>query len=290
MRRRVSALLLGATLLAVPVPARADSVPFDDPAAVGTITLCDTRGHVVTHGDVRVKPFVWRAVGSRPAPAPYNAKGRTAALFGYQPIQNVDPSQWNGEYLTASGSYTNAQRPMAPATAADPTLADYLADYPPKWNGLVQLRLFLGVPQQPILTATYDAAVIRIDGNSWTLVSGGNSGCDSGTAKSAEMVLPSVAKLGTPAPDATTDVPTKAGNKAGSHTSTATKPASSVVSTDSAQGGPSAGDVTGSPTAAVEKAEGAGGSSVIWIVLACVAAAAAGAAGWWRLRSRAGHR
>jgi hypothetical protein len=182
--------------------ASASSVPFTDPNAQGTITLCDSSGTALTHGSIYGKPFAWRAVGSQQAPKGYTIAGRTATLQAFQPIDQVDPLNWNGDYLTASARYTNTSKPMAAASGADRTLADWLAAYPTKWDGLVQLRMFVGAPGVATYTTTYDSAVLQVSGENWTMLQGGTSGCNSGTAITSEMILPSISALPTPKPGA----------------------------------------------------------------------------------------
>jgi len=277
MRRVTTLALAFAIAMAPAVLAHADSVPFTDPSAVGKLTLCDTTGHVKRSGNIFGKPFVWRAVGSAAAPAPYNGPGRTATLYAYQPIQNVDPGQWNGEYLTGSGAYTNSKLPMAPATAADPTLADYLSDYPTKWDGLVQLRMFVGVPGASTRTTPYNAAVIRVNGDTWTLVEGGTTGCGSGTSSSDELVLPSVASMGTPAPNATEAVKPSLPPQAG--------PTASSGASSGANGAASnAPSTTSSGTSSTSSRPDEGSSATPWIVAAAVAVLLAGGFVWYRMR------
>jgi hypothetical protein len=239
--------------------------------------------HVVEHGDTRTKPFVWRAVGAAPGQSAYAGPGRTAALYGYPPIKGVDPTQWVGDFLTASATYTNARRPMAGATADDPSLADLLTAYPTKWDGLVQLRMFLGAPGVPTLDNPYNAATIRVTGTRWTLVTGGHAGCDSGTAASSELVLPEVRALGTPAPNATT---TGAGSREraasgspgrGAGTSGTARMPSASPGASSA--GPAASGALPAASAAAARADdGSDGSDTVWLVVAVLAVLALGAA------------
>lgn len=280
LRRLPLAIAVALMALAVwSTAAWADAPPYTDPASTGRLTLCDTAGHSVTSGNIHTKPFVWRAVGSAPGTGPYRSEaGRTAALYGYQPKSDTPPDEWNGEYLTASSAYSNSALPMAGATAADPSLADLLSDYPPRWNGLVQLRMFLGAPRQATKTDTYNSATIRVSGDRWTLLDGGNAPCNSGTAQSAELVLPSVRALGTPAPNATTDAPVKPGAHRAAANGATTSP-----SGDSAQSAVAAGARSTASSRPTSTA-----TLVGWVV-AGVALACTGAAGiWWRLGRRAG--
>lgn len=267
--------VLSALVGAAPAGAAA---PFSDPAAIGKLTLCDVRNHVVTHGSVDTKPFVWRAIGSAPPTGPYAGQRRTAALYGYQPVKDLDPSQWNGEFLTAGSHYGNALHPIAAATAVDPSLQDLLVAYPPKWNGLIQLRMFLGAAGAATLTSSYNAAVIRISGSTWSLVDGGHQSCTNPRSVSAEEVLPTVRKLGTPAPNATTDVPSR--GKRASARATAHAPSTSAASLDA---GPSGGSsVAGSreaiSAAAHHSSVGGGSGDPAWPwILGALAVVAAGA-------------
>jgi hypothetical protein len=183
--------------------------PYTDGRAVGFLGFCDRDGNTVTGGSIHDKPFVWRAVTSVPAPAPYDAPGGTATLLGFQPRENVDPGQWSGELLTASARYSNAKYPMAQATDRDFTLADFLGDYPATWDGYVQLRVYLGAPDQPPQSINYSATDIQVTGKTWRVVRGGAVPCTKGDAVSLEAVLPASNTAGlakgsaTPTPAAT---------------------------------------------------------------------------------------
>jgi hypothetical protein len=272
------AAILAIGLLSMPL-ATADALPYTDPGSVGRLTLCDVTGRSVTSGNIHVKPFVWRAVGSAPGDGVYRTSpGRTATLFAYQPIKDVDPTLWNGEFLTGSARYTNPSEPMAASTAVDPTLADFLRDYPPKWDGLVELRLFLGAPLNPTVTQTYSASSIRVSGDTWQLVDGGSASCSSGTASSSELRLPAVAKLGTPRANATTAGPTKPGAKS-SAADAAGLPANGAATGSSAVGG------EGSVASSAHSSEG--GLSWLWVVAGALLLGGGGVA-WWRFRPRVG--
>jgi len=195
-----------ASLVLLAPAAHADTaLPYSDPNAVGSIGLCDRAGHPVNHGNIHDKPFVWRAVSSVPAPAPYDANGRTATLFAFQPRVETAPGQWSGELVTASAKYSNPAHPMAQATALDESLADYLADFPTMLDGLVQLRIYLGAPGQPAYTLKYAATDLKVSGDTWTVARGASVPCTGGAAVSLEAVLPTVhpAAAATATPHAT---------------------------------------------------------------------------------------
>lgn len=167
----------------------APATPYHDPAAVGSIGLCDRSGHPVTHGKVDTAPFVWRAVSTVAAPAGYGVDGRTATLFAYQPRQGVEAGEWSGEQLTSATRYANASRPTAVATREDEPLQSFLTAFHPQWDGLVQLRMYLGAPDQPIHSQTYPALNLRVTGTTWHVVGASTVSCNSGQAISLESIV-----------------------------------------------------------------------------------------------------
>lgn len=171
--------------------ARADtvSVPYNDLAAQGSITLCDATGHAVTGGSIYDKPFVWRAISNQPATSPYDKQGRTAVLLAYQPQQKQYPDQWNGDTLTGATQYQDPKFPTAVGTLLDFSLADYLHEYPTRWNGLVQLRMYLGVPGAPTFNTPYPTAEVQVTGDRWSLVRGGGAACTTTPAESTEQTI-----------------------------------------------------------------------------------------------------
>ena len=128
-------------------------------------------------------------MSSEPAPAPYNDSGRSAILDAYLPIQVLPPGSWSGEQMTADTSYSNAQVPMAAATSRDSSLGDFVSDYPPKWDGFLQLRMYLGTPGQEAYAVHYPSLNIQVVGDTWTAVGGGPVNCNAGTAQSLESVV-----------------------------------------------------------------------------------------------------
>ena len=165
------------------------SVPYTDPNAVGSIGLCNQAGQQITSGSVTARPFAWRAVSTQPAQTPYNGAGRTAILVGYQPLEGLPPGDWSGTQLTASSRYTNPANPMAAATDGDLSLDDVIEQYAPKWDGFLQLRIYLGAPQESGYTSQYPALDIQVTGDSWKAVGGSQVNCASGTSVSIESVL-----------------------------------------------------------------------------------------------------
>ncbi|MCW2753554.1 MAG: hypothetical protein JWQ32_965 [Marmoricola sp.] len=161
-------------------------VPYVDARSAGPLTLCGADGQPVTSGSTTQKPFVSRAVGATAVPGPAAGSGRTATLYAFQPRNGAESEEWSGQLLTAASSYTNTRHPMAQATAADIALKEFLIAFPPRWNHLIQLRLYVASPASGI-AATYDTTTIRIDGDSWKVVGkAGTASCTDGSATSNE--------------------------------------------------------------------------------------------------------
>jgi uncharacterized membrane protein YgcG len=186
--------LLGTAVGTGAAGAATPGVPYTDPDVTGYIGLCDQAGHQVTSGSLAAAPFAYRAVSSQAAPAGYNGASRTATLAAYLPMQVLPPGDWSGEQLTATSRYTNPAHPMTAGTTADESLQTFVADFPPEWDGFVQIRMFLGAANQPALTTRYPALDIQVTGSTWTAVGGGPVDCNSGTSESLEtIVLPTTA-------------------------------------------------------------------------------------------------
>lgn len=173
---------VAATVIAVWPATAAAGVPYDDPQSIGAVTLYNKAGAVVSAGKVTDRPFVWRAVSSSKAPAPYDKEGRKATLLAYQPRAGSKPAEWSGDTLTGSTGYQDVNHPTVQATDTDFTLKDFLDGFPAQWNGFVQLRVYFGAPEQPTLTARYATADIRVTGDSWSLVRSGTNGAAAGGA------------------------------------------------------------------------------------------------------------
>lgn len=148
-------------------------VPYTDPQSTGYLTFYDKSGSPVGTGNINDKPFVWKSVSSQPAAAPYNGAGRKATLLAYQPRTGAPSAQWSGDTMTASTTYPDVAHPTAQATATDFSLRDFLEGFPPQWDGLIQLRMYLGVPNHSTLTASYVSTDIRVTGQVWAVVGGG---------------------------------------------------------------------------------------------------------------------
>jgi len=165
------------------------TVPYTDLSSKGTITLCDAKGNAVTAGSIDDKPFVLKASSTVAAPVPYNGKGRTATLVAYQPSKTAYPDQWHGDTLTAASQYTDPQHPMTVATPLDFTLAEYLKEFPARWDGFVQLRMYFGAAGHGVGNDTYPTTDLRIIGHTWIVVRGGTGTCTKGSAVSNEVAI-----------------------------------------------------------------------------------------------------
>jgi hypothetical protein len=191
--KRLLAAACCAVGVSLPVTAVAATtpLPYTDPAAAGSITLCDASGRPLTHGLVATAPFVASAHTDLAAPTAYAVDRATALLYAYQPRQGVDPSAWSGREIGAGSDYTDPSHPTVVLTAADEALRSVTSDYPPQWDGLLQLRVYLGAPGQSVYRARYAALAIRVsgDGTTWDAVDPGTTPCSTGTAVPEEAIL-----------------------------------------------------------------------------------------------------
>ena len=251
--------------------AQADSVPFQDPHQDGALTFCNRSEQPVSSGKLSDIPFVWTAVSSAPAPAGYTR----ADLLVFQPIQHVDPSGWEGYQMTVAATFSNSKHPMTQATYADNPLASPNAAYPPYWDGLYEVRMYFTAPYQSEEKSSYPAAVIRVQGDGWTLLRGGGGSCTVGTAVSRELSL---------LPPSRTETPSTVGRGGpGAAAGTTSIPPTSSAAANG--GGPPAanGSGTGSQGALASGAttnRGGTSSPLPWIVLSLGVVIVAAAGGW----------
>jgi hypothetical protein len=251
----------------------AGAVPWTDTAVTGAIGLCDSSGHAVEGGSINSTPFVARAVSSAAAQAPYNKPGRTATLYAFQPRQDVAPGEWSGDMLTSSTYYTNPAHPMAEATGGDLSLAGFISEFPPAWNGMLQLRMYLSAPNEPADSLSYAAAAIKVTGSSWSLVSGGaTAACTAGKAESIESVV---------LPSKDTKIHHTTAPTAPAPSDPATKQPAAGVPTSGASGDPGSLDAS-----STSSGSGSSTNPLEIIVIAVLAAAAGGAAVTWRGRRK----
>jgi len=144
--------------------------PYEDRTSVGQIALFNAQSNPITKGNVNDKPFVAYAVSNQKAPPPYDQPGRTATLLAFLPRHGVAPTDWEGEFMTLSTPYSDANRPTASGAAENTSLADLITHFPPDWDGLLQLRIYLGAPGERIKTDQYASASIRVSGDTWSII------------------------------------------------------------------------------------------------------------------------
>ncbi|MEV6927934.1 hypothetical protein AB0M46_26015 [Dactylosporangium sp. NPDC051485] len=196
-----------------------DRAPYHDSRSTGAIVLYGADDKAKTTGKLSDKPFVAKAVSQVAAPTPYDGDGRKATLLAFQPREGVDPSLWAGTFLTGASTYDDKAHPTVQAPAEGLSLREYIEKYPTRWNGLVQLRMYLGVPNEPTLNSSYSTADLKIEGDTWTLVAtsaqaagraprAGGLGLAIGAPR-RDGGVPIVASVpGSPAPTTTTATPT----------------------------------------------------------------------------------
>jgi hypothetical protein len=243
----------------------ATAVPYTDPNAVGYIGLCNQAGQQITSGSINTTPFAWRAVSTQPAQAPYNNAGRTATLYGYQPQQGLLPGEWSGEQLTSSARYSNPANPMAAATDGDDSLEDLIQDYPPRWDGFFQLRIYLSTADEQAYDLHYPALNIQVTGDTWQAVGGGAVNCKSGTSESLETIVLPKSKI--TSPGASSSGGSK-GTTAGAKSTTATSAPTASSSSSGSSSGSSIG-ATGH-SSAVEQPASATSHTLLVVVLVAI--------------------
>jgi hypothetical protein len=185
VRRNVRGALAVGVLLVLLAAGRAaqaaEKVPYADAQAIGFITLYDKAGKAVKGGSVQDRPFVGKAVGSAKPPAPYDSAGRKVTLAAFQPRNGALPASWSADLLTRAVAYPDADHPTVEATPDALSLQEFMDQFPPKWNGLIQLRMLASMPNQSPLTTQYASTDIKVTGRTWTVV-GGGPGAGSGGA------------------------------------------------------------------------------------------------------------
>jgi hypothetical protein len=185
-RRRLRPVLIGALVLGVMVAAGVvawrltaeRTTPYDDARSAGALTLCSADGERITGGKVTDRPFAAYALGETPVGEPYVPEGAVATLFGYQPREGVEASEFSGSPISRAAEYVDPERPATYVEEGAWSIADFVSAFPADLDGYVQLRLYLGVPGVGTLTnEPYDTADLRVDGDAWELVRGGDASC-----------------------------------------------------------------------------------------------------------------
>ena len=140
-------------------------LPYKDPDQAGWLTLCGVNLKPVTHGSITAKPFVWRVVSDVPAPKLYFPKSASAVMYAYQPREQTPSGAWSGTIMSTPSLYSNRLHPMAQFTPIDQPLSYMTLDFPPIWDHLIELRLYLGAPGEMEDESNYAAADIQVIGN-----------------------------------------------------------------------------------------------------------------------------
>ncbi len=230
--------------------------------------------------------------------------GTSAQLYAFQPRKGVDPSDWSGEQLSGASRFTNLVHPTAALTGLDESLAVFVGDFPPQWDGYVQLRLYLNAPNAGEYTTTYNATNLVIKGDKWSAVGDSPVSCGGSTAVSDKEVeatnSAAAASLTTQTVEGAggSTPPSKGGKTA---TSGSSKSASSTAGAQGAQATSSSGALpaaSGSPAipgsspatesgaaSAGSGGHGSGSHTLLW-VLVVVAVLGAGFVGIQWVRSR----
>jgi len=247
-------------------------LPYTDPGQAGLLTLCGPDNKPITHGNINTKPFVWRAVGNVAAPKAYRVKNAVAQMFAYQPRPYTPAEAWSGLPIVAGSVYSNPDHPMIQSTPIDEPLSWFTKFFPPVWDHLEELRLYLGAPGTQEDTLGFAAADLVINGNTWTMVQGGTSGCTSGKAVSREVTVH--------LPGASASL------KASPVASSGASSARQAADTHSGSGSSGSNGTTATPVAKQSSSIGLG----MIVALCALAAAFVAATGgfWWRRRRRAG--
>jgi hypothetical protein len=263
-------------------------LPYTDPDQAGWLTLCNVALKPITHGLITAKPFIWRVVSNVPATKGFFVKGAKAVLFAYQPRPYTPAGAWSGTQMSSSSLYTNPNYPMVQSTPLDLPLTQMTVAFPPIWDHLIELRVYLGAPGIPEDTIGYGAADLQVIGDTWTLVAGGHSSCTDGSAVSEERAVHMPGSSGTP-----TEAAGGGGGGGGTAKapvgpvptpSTGSGPGSSSTSTPSSSGSGPGGTSAASPVS-----DDSSGTPIVWVGAGFgVIVALLVAGGVWRRRGRSG--
>jgi hypothetical protein len=244
--------------------AASTTVPYSDPNAIGYIGLCNQSGQQITSGSITTTPFAWRAVSSQAAQPPYDNSGRTATLYAYQPRQGLLPGEWSGEQMTSSSRYSNPANPMAAATDGDDSLEDFIQDYPPKWDGFIQLRIYLSTVNEQAYDLHYPVLDIQVTGQTWQAVGGGAVNCQSGTSESIESIVLPKSKITPP------NTTSSGGSKSKGSGAVTTPNGGTTGSSTAAKSGTGAGAADPSTGTAVEQPARATSHTLLIVVVVAI--------------------
>ena len=166
---------------------RAEEPPYTDAASTGSLTLCDTQGHRVTSGKITDKPIAPIVLGSTrlDARVPDQAQG-LATLYGYQPRAGVEASEFSGAPIGGPVAFRDHRRPATRVVKDGYSIKDFTTIYPANDKGFVQLRLILSADGLGVDTDSYDTADLKVTGDTWHVVRGGDASCTDAAARLAD--------------------------------------------------------------------------------------------------------
>jgi hypothetical protein len=277
----VAAVAAVAFVATVGPAAAAPRVPYTDPSAAGYLGICNRQGQQITSGSITSVPFAWEVVSSAAAPSAVSGSGRTATLYAYQPIEGEGAGDWSGEQITGTSQYSDPAHPMAVSTTRDFALSQFLAVFPPKWDGFIELRLFLDAPGTQPEVLSYPALSLQISGDTWQAVGGGSVDCTGGRAQSDEAILPTTttAKGGSGSQSSSPSSTGAKSDSGGSSSPRSSVPGKTGQATDSSGG-------RGSGVRASALAASKSSNAAPLVVLIVVVVLLLAIAGWIVIRSR----
>jgi hypothetical protein len=275
------AVFAGISLAMVP-SAGAASSPLVDPAAKGTVTLCNQRGQVITSGSTTDTPMAWKIIGSEPAPTPFNVAGSLATTYIFIPQQGVPASMWTGDFITSASKYDNMAYPASQATSLDFSLNDFLSNYHPLWDGLLQLRLIYSRAQYGEIDAPYASTTIRVSGKRWTVVgAAGSTPCASVSTVSNEIAAKNLPISGiAPSPDTSASGKGTGAGSLPSDKSTASPQKSGGTGVTNSGSSASPGSPGNLANSAGDQSSGGIGLGAIVLMFAVTISAVVGIASW----------
>ena len=194
-RRRPSRLVWVAVVVAIVVAVglvvrqltHDEKPPYTDPASSGLLTLCDTRGHEITSGKITDKPLAPIVLGSTALDSRVEAGVQgLATLYGYQPRAGVEAEEFSGSPIGGPVPFKDHTRPATRVVKAGYSIKDFTTIYPANDDGFVQLRLILSADGLGVDTDSYDTADLKVTGDTWHVVRGGNASCSDAAARLAD--------------------------------------------------------------------------------------------------------
>lgn len=184
--RRALALAVVAVVVVAAVAwfvSREEVVPYDDPQSTGLLTLCDESGGRITKGGVDDTPFAPIVLGQTPVDDRVADDAVVnATLFGFQPRAAVDPLEFSGSPIGGPVPFVDHDRPATRVVEEAWSIANFVSVFPAEQDGYVQLRLITSTSGFGASTTSYDTADLKVDGDSWHVVRGGDADCSGAAA------------------------------------------------------------------------------------------------------------